>query len=287
VPDALTESSRHSISLFLGIRLSENRLHFSRRCSSIGRFAAGEGKNIVKQALVLQHMDHDTPGRFLDFFVADGIQPKTVRLWEGQQIPVLKHFDLMFVLGGAMDVWELEENPWLEGEMQAIREWVTERGKPYIGLCLGHQLLAKALDGEVGLAARGEVGVHDVTVNGAAHDHRLFAGLSGSYKVMQWHHAEVKKPPKDATVLASSPRTAVQAIAIDDHALGLQFHAEFSAQTVAGWESLPSYIAALERELGAGAYAKVSAEAYPLMPQMGAMAQRIYDNLKSASGLVK
>jgi hypothetical protein len=78
----------------------------------------------------------------------------------------------------------------------------------------------------------------------------------------------------------------VQAIAIDDHALGLQFHAEFSPQTVASWESLPSYIASLERELGAGAYGRVTAEAFPLMPQMGAMAQRLYDNLKSASGLV-
>jgi GMP synthase-like glutamine amidotransferase len=241
----------------------------------------------VKRALVLQHMDHDTPGRFLDFFVADGIQPKSIRLWEGQQIPPLKDFDLMFVLGGAMDVWELEENPWLEGEMQAIREWVMDRGKPYIGLCLGHQLLATALGGEVAMAAKGEVGVHDVTVNSAAREHRLFAGLSGSYKVMQWHHAEVRQPPKDATVLASSAQTAVQAIALDDHALGLQFHAEFSAQTVASWESLPSYIAALERELGAGAYAKVSGEAYPLMPQMGAMAQRLYENLKSASGLVR
>jgi GMP synthase-like glutamine amidotransferase len=79
----------------------------------------------------------------------------------------------------------------------------------------------------------------------------------------------------------------VQAIAIDDHALGLQFHAEFSAQTVASWESLPSYVAALERELGAGAYDKLTAEAYPLMPQMDAMARRIYDNLKSASGLMR
>lgn len=241
----------------------------------------------MKKALVLQHMDYDTAGRFLDFFVADGIRPEAVRLWAGQEIPPLKDYDLMFVLGGAMDVWEVAENPWLEGEMQAIREWVAERGKPYIGVCLGHQLLAKALGGEVGPAQESEVGVHQVTVNGAASGHRLFEGLSGSHKVMQWHHAEVKTPPKDAVVLATSPRAAVQAIAIDDHALGLQFHAEFSAQTVAGWESLPSYIAALERELGAGAYARIAAEAYPLMPQMSVMAKRIYDNLKHASGLVR
>jgi len=239
----------------------------------------------VKKALILQHMDHDTPGRFLDYFVEDGIEPHSVRLWEGQSIPSLKGYDLMFVLGGAMDVWELDENPWLQGEKQAIHEWVADRAKPYIGLCLGHQLLAASLGGGVGLAKQGEVGVHEVTMTGAAQDHQLFAGLSGTYKVMQWHHAEVKVPPKDAIVLASSTRAAVQAIAIDDHALGLQFHAEFSPQTVASWESLPNFMAALDRELGPNAYAKVRAEAFPLMPQMGAMTRRIYDNLKRASGL--
>jgi len=239
----------------------------------------------VKKALILQHMDHDTPRRFLDYFVEDGIEPHSVRLWEGQTIPSLKGYDLMFVLGGAMDVWEFGDNPWLQGEKQAIREWVAERAKPYIGLCLGHQLLAASLGGEVALAKEGEVGVHEVTVKDAGRHHQLFAGLSGNYKVMQWHHAEVKVPPADSSVLASSPRAAVQAIAIDDHALGLQFHAEFSAQTVASWESLPNYVAALERELGPDAYAKVRTEAFPLMPQMGAMTRRIYDNLKRASGL--
>ncbi|WP_162914092.1 type 1 glutamine amidotransferase [Taklimakanibacter lacteus] len=241
----------------------------------------------MKKALVLQHMNHDTPGRFLDYFVEDGIEPRSVRLWEGQAIPPLQDYDLMFVLGGAMDVWETGEHSWLEGEKQAIREWVSERAKPYIGLCLGHQLLADALGGEVGLAREGEVGVHEVTVNGQAESHALFAGLSGTHKVMQWHHAEVKAAPPGASVLASSPRAAIQAIAVDDHALGLQFHAEFSAQTVASWESLPSYIASLDRELGPGAYARVTAEAYPLMPRMSAMTRRIYDNLKRASGLAR
>ena len=69
---------------------------------------------------------------------------------------------------------------------------------------------------------------------------------------MQWHFAEVTTPPRTRRCWPHRRDTAVQAIAIDDHAMGLQFHAEFTPQTVAGWESLPSYIASLERELGAG-----------------------------------
>jgi GMP synthase-like glutamine amidotransferase len=229
-------------------------------------------------------MDHDTPGRFSDFLAEDGFVPRSVRLWEGQAIPPLKDYDFLFVLGGAQDVWQEDEYPWLAGEKQAINEWVMTRAKPYIGICLGHQLLASALGGTVSKARCGEVGVHDIKIGeGAAHP--LFAGLQGVHKVMQWHLAEVKVPPRQSHVLASSEATEVQAIAVDGHAIGLQFHAEFTPQTVASWESLPSYIAALETNLGPGAYHRLLAESYPLLPRMGVMARQIYDNLMSSTGL--
>jgi GMP synthase-like glutamine amidotransferase len=238
----------------------------------------------VKRALIFQHMDHDTPGRFSDFLAEDGFVPKSIRLWEGQAIPALKDYDFLFVLGGAQDVWEEDKYPWLVAEKEAIREWVATRAKPYIGICLGHQLLASALGGTVSKAERGEVGVHDIQIGEGAM-HPFFAGLHGVHKVMQWHLAEVSVPPKGAHVLASSESTEVQAIAIDGHAIGLQFHAEFTPQTVSSWESLPSYVAALEKNLGRGAYDRVLAESYPLLPRMGVMARRIYDNLMSSAGL--
>ena len=102
----------------------------------------------MKRALVFQHMDHDHPGRFLDFFAEDGIVPEPVRLFEGQDIPSLAPYDFLFVLGGAQDTWQEDQFPWLAAEKQAIREWVVERARPYFGVCLGHQLLSRALGGE-------------------------------------------------------------------------------------------------------------------------------------------
>jgi GMP synthase-like glutamine amidotransferase len=241
----------------------------------------------MKRALVIQHMDHDHPGRFLDWFAEDGIMPDFVRVFEGQQIPSLANHDLMFVLGGAQDVWQDEDYPYLAMEKSAIREWVWDRAKPYLGVCLGHQLLAAALGGEVGAAEVPEVGIFDVTFGDDVVSHPFLQRIERTQLAMQWHHAEVKRVPQSATILAASERCAVQALAVDHHALSTQFHCEFSPQTVAGWSSLPAYMGILERELGAGGYVRLKEQSYPLMPAMACNARQLYDNFKKASGLVR
>jgi GMP synthase-like glutamine amidotransferase len=236
----------------------------------------------MKKALVIQHMEHDHVGRFAEYFAEDGILPTTVRPFMGEAMPSLAGFDLMFVLGGAQNTWEEVDYPYLRDEKQAIREWVAERAKPYFGICLGHQLLAAALGGTVGLAAKPEVGVRALEV---MQPDSLFAGLPRSMTVMQWHHAEINRVPEGGQVLARSDAAQVQAMQISDHAFSTQFHCEFTPQAVLGWAALPGYMKALERELGAGAHGRLIEASWPHMPEMARNAQAMWHNFKRISGL--
>jgi GMP synthase-like glutamine amidotransferase len=236
----------------------------------------------MKRALVIQHMEHDHVGRFAEYFAEDGIIPTTVRPFMGEDIPSLAGFDLMFVLGGAQNTWQEAEFPYLQMEKQAIREWVGTRAKPYFGICLGHQLLADALGGSVGIAAQAEVGVLDVRVTEPT---TLFAGLSQTLTVMQWHHAEVQRVPEGAQILASSVATLVQAQSIGHHAFSTQFHCEFTPQAVLGWAALPNYVNALERDLGTGAHGRLVESCWPHMAEMGRNTRVLWENFKRTSGL--
>lgn len=61
-----------------------------------------------------------------------------VELDEGDPMPELNAYDAMIVMGGPMDVWEDLRYPWLVNEKAAIRTWVRELERPYLGVCLGH-----------------------------------------------------------------------------------------------------------------------------------------------------
>lgn len=218
---------------------------------------------MIKRALVFQHMEDEPPGLYGEFLEGQGAQLDIRHLYRGDQIPDLGGYDLLLVMGGAMDVWEKDQYRWLSAEVAAIREWTIARNRPYFGVCLGLQLLAEAMGGEVGKAPAQEVGVMDVALTGLGRRHRMSKGLKRSMKVMQWHHAEVVRAPAGAEVLASSPVTPIQIMAVGSHILATQFHGELTPELIGRWAAIPQYISWLEEAHGTGAYDNVVADFLP------------------------
>ncbi|MDF1669345.1 MAG: type 1 glutamine amidotransferase [Roseovarius sp.] len=234
--------------------------------------------------LVLQHERVEHPGIFRDFLKEDGHTWDAIELDEGEALPSLEGYDALWVMGGPMDTWQEDEHPWLKAEKAFIREVVEERGLPYLGLCLGHQLLAEALGGTVGPSETPEIGVLDVHLTEAGASGVFFDGLPERFECLQWHSAEVKSPPDGAEVLATSPDCAVQAMRWQTRAFSMQFHVEIEADTVATWNNIPEYSNALDKAIGAGQVKELEAACAERMEMFNAMAERLYINwLQSAA----
>ncbi|MFO1090339.1 MAG: type 1 glutamine amidotransferase [Hyphomicrobiales bacterium] len=229
------------------------------------------------KTLVLQHVDVEHPGIFRDFLRADGIHWDTVELDRGEAIPDLDPYGLMIVMGGPQDVWQEDEHPWLVAEKQAIRRFAVELGRPFLGICLGHQLLAEAIGGRVGPARHPEVGVLTVERTAAGRADPVFANLADPLTVLQWHSAEVLDLPSAATVLARSDKCAVQAFRYGDHAYAMQFHVELTRDTVREWSVIPAYAAALDKALGAGAVTDLDRAVTSRIGRFNADARSMYD----------
>jgi GMP synthase-like glutamine amidotransferase len=236
---------------------------------------------MIKRALVFQHMDDEPPGLFGGFLRDAGAQIDVVMLHRGENVPTLHPYDFLLVMGGAMDEWEEDTNPWLRAEKQAIAEW-TGLDRPFFGVCLGMQLLAEALGGKVGLASVAEVGIGSLT---RTDEHIFTQGLPKTFRMMQWHHAEVTELPAGAISLAISDTTAVQIMAVGDMMGGTQFHGELTPALIKRWAQIPQYIEWLEQALGPGAYDRVRAEALPLMPAMRRVSQTMFENLVAGKKL--
>ena len=216
--------------------------------------------------------------------LADGLNLSTIELDEGEKIPNdLTKYDGMLCMGGPMDTYMEKEYPWLVEEKKKIKEFVVNLKKPYLGFCLGCQLLGEVVGGKVVKSNPAEIGMMDINFTDNKKKDILFSKFPDNIKSLQWHSYEVQGVDKnpDITLIASSPITKYQIFKYQDHAYGIQFHIEIKDTTVNEWGCVPEYKKALEDQLGDGALEKFDQSAKKNMKDMNNYSKILYDNFKS------
>ena len=233
--------------------------------------------------LILQHIKIEDPGFIKDLMIKDGAELTTIELDEGEKIPSdLLKFDAMFCMGGPMDTWMEKEHPWLIDEKKRIKEFVVDLKKPYLGFCLGCQLLGEVIGGKVVKSNIPEIGMLNISFSNNKKNDALFLKFPDEITSLQWHSYEVQglENNKDVTHLASSPETKYQIFKYQNHAYGIQFHIEVKDTTVGEWGCVPEYKSALEKQLGEGALDKFEKDSKKHMPSMNQYSKVLYENFK-------
>ncbi len=187
----------------------------------------------MRTVLALQHLAFEDLGYFNEIFIQYGYHVHTL------EIPVISlenidplAADVWVILGGPIGVYETDSYPFLTQELKLIEKRLAA-GKPTLGICLGGQLIAKALGAEVYPATTKELGWGTIQLT-AAGQNSCLAALGENEPVLHWH-GDTFNLPNGAVLLASTQPVPNQAFSWGTHALGLQFHVEITAVGMERW----------------------------------------------------
>ncbi|MDO8519063.1 MAG: gamma-glutamyl-gamma-aminobutyrate hydrolase family protein [Deltaproteobacteria bacterium] len=192
----------------------------------------------MKKILVCQHVAHEPLGTLDPLLRAGGFRIRYVNFGRTpHEKPTLKGYAGLIVLGGPMNVDETLKHPHLEHEVGMIREAIR-RDIPVLGICLGAQLIAKALGAIVTKNPVKEIGWYDVTPTLEGESDPLLSKFSGTEKIFQWH-GDTFSIPQGAVHLASSKACTAQAFRYGDKVYGFQFHLEVDEKLIRLWCEVP------------------------------------------------
>lgn len=169
-------------------------------------------------------------GNIKDWAQRNDFTLEYTRLYNGEELPDVGEFDMAAVMGGTMNIYETEQYPWLEDEKLWLKK-VVEAEIPVIGICLGAQLLADVLGGRVERNEHKEIGAFEICRINTALEDNLLTGLPEKFFAFQWHGDRFILP-EGATLLAESQACRYQAFQYKKHVLGLQFHLDYSVESL-------------------------------------------------------
>ncbi len=184
--------------------------------------------------LFIKHVEIEGPETLGAFFEKQGHALLVIDLHRGMELPAsIQDIDAVVSLGGPMNVYEEDKYPFLKDEDVFLKK-LLEHKVPFLGICLGAQLLAKAAGGKVVRSPMTEIGWFDISLRPQGLADPLFSGLPAVMEVFQWH-GDACVVPAGGVTLAFSEACPVQAFRIGTKAYGLQFHAEITDKSIDEW----------------------------------------------------
>jgi GMP synthase-like glutamine amidotransferase len=234
------------------------------------------------RVLVLQHIACEHPGVFSEVMRERGVEPIPVELDENEPLPDWREFDGVLAMGGPMGAGDDAEHAWLGPEKRLVREAV-EAERPFLGVCLGVQLLAAALGARVYDAEQPEIGLLPVELTAEGRDDPLFAGLDERLMSLQWH-GDTFDLPSGAVRLAHSPPVPNQAFRAGERAYGVQFHLEVTGEMAREWGEVPAYRRSLAETLGEEGGTAFLADVERRADELRPAARRLFSNWLDLAG---
>jgi GMP synthase-like glutamine amidotransferase len=183
--------------------------------------------------LIIKHVEIEGPGLIEDCLQEEKIPYQILNLESGIRLPKIDDLSAIVILGGPMNVYEEDRYPFLKEENLFIEEGI-QRGKPVLGICLGAQLIAKALGARISKAAVKEIGWYDISLTQVGTEDPFFSKLPKTFPVFQWHEDTFDLPPAGKLIATSNP-ILHQAFSYGENAYGLQFHLEVTEEMIRRW----------------------------------------------------
>lgn len=188
----------------------------------------------MKPVLCVRNDRYDTLGITRQALATEGVDVQVVDAFEPEaQWPSIEEFSGLMVFGGEMNVDEVERYPSLLTQRQMMVRAI-ESGVPVLGICLGAQMLARALGARVYRAPVRELGFVPVRLTEAGSKDPLLSAFETGDRVFEWHQ-DTFELPDGSTLLATGHQVRVQAFRAGDGAWGVQFHFEINAEGIEAW----------------------------------------------------